>query len=68
MKNLVGIYCVTVIGVRETVHDSMVDAYAHMGQPPPEEVVEEAGMLEMLFEALSKHLSVLETMSLMWGE
>lgn len=45
----------------------MVDAYAHMGQPPPEEVAEEAGMLEMLFEALSKHLSVLETMSLMWG-
>lgn len=61
-------YCVTVIGIRETVHESMVDAYAHMGQPPPEEVDEEAGMLEMLFEALSKHLSVLETMSLMWGQ
>ena len=38
-----------------------------MGQPPPEEVAEEAGILEMLFEALSKHLSVLETMALMWG-
>ena len=57
-----------VLGLREAVYDSMADAYAHMGQPPPAEVEEEAGMMEVLFEAVSKHLSVLEAMSLMWGE
>ena len=55
-------------GIRQTVHDATVDLCAHMGQPPPAEVPEEQGVLEMLFEALSKHLSVIETMAAMWGE
>lgn len=50
------------------MHAAMVKAYAHMGEVAPEEVDEEDGMLEMLFEAISQHLSVLETMGLMWGE
>ena len=54
--------------MRLTVHDSMVELYANMGQPPPAEVSEEEGMMEMLMEALSKPISVLETMTLMWGE
>ena len=61
-------FCVYHTGIRETVYDAMMDAYAHLGQPPPPEVKPEAGILEMLFEALSKHLSVLETMALMWGK
>lgn len=55
-------------GIRQTVHDAAVDLCAHMGQPPPPEVPEAQGVLEMLFEALSKHLSVIETMAAMWGE